>query len=177
MPRSRNSRNRTNKNRNTVSQQRANANAAIDGRGGRISSYTGGARTVGTMRNARGYNVSDAEGMRDAWQNRTNVATYTSSRNGRLSTNGRNADGSTWTYTNRDMEGNLVSQSGRKQIATRRQRDYDTRVGMNNISPKVIERWKQLGMVREVDGRLVGDNGNVIRQQADGTYSWGMSAG
>lgn len=123
----------------------------------------------------------NAQAMREAWQNRQNVATYTRSRNGAMSADGRKAGGSTWTYTNRDMEGNMVRQSGRSQIANRRQRDYDTRSGMNNISPRVVERWRQLGWVREVNGSLQGDGQNVrgitIHQKANGNYSMGLATG
>lgn len=115
--------------------------------------------------------------MQRAWETGENVPTYTRSRNGAMSTNGRTAGGSTWTYTNRDMDGNFVRQSGRSSIATRRQRNYDTRVGLNNISPRVIQAWLDNGLAREVDGRLVGEGGNVIRQKADGTYSMGLSVG
>lgn len=119
----------------------------------------------------------NAAAMRKAWEDRQNVQTYTRSKNGAMSVDGRKAGGSTWTYTNRDMEGNFVRQSGRSKISNRRQRDYDTRTGMNNISPRVIEAWLRTGMAREVDGNLVGSNGNVIRQKADGNYSMGLATG
>ena len=51
---------------------------------------------------------------------------YTSSKRGRLSTNGKTAGGSTWTFSDKDKG----RQSGRSQIATRRQRYYDVRVGL-----------------------------------------------
>ena len=129
------------------------------------------------FKNERGYRISDQEGMRRAWENQSNVSTYTRSKNGMLSADGRKAGGSTWTYTNRDMDGNLVRQSGRDKISNRRQRDYDTRVGMNNISPKVIEAWLRTGIAREVNGNLVGADGNVIRQKADGTFTMGLTTG
>ncbi len=66
----------------------------------------------------------------DAWANDTNVNTYTSSKQGRLSTNGRTAGGSTWTFTQKDSDGNKIRQSGRRSVATRRQRYYDVRVGL-----------------------------------------------
>jgi hypothetical protein len=123
----------------------------------------------------------NAQAMREAWQNRQNVATYTRSKNGAMSADGRKAGGSTWTYTDRDMEGNFQRQSGRSQIANRRQRDYDTRSGMNNISPRTVERWRQLGWVRDVNGSLQGDGTNVrgitIHQKADGNYSMGLATG
>ena len=115
--------------------------------------------------------------MRRAWESGENVQAYTRTASGRLSADGRRANGSTWTYTNRDMDGNFVSQSGRNRISTRRQRDYDTRAGMNNISPRVIQAWLDNGMARMVDGNLVGDGGMVIRQKANGNYSMGLSAG
>lgn len=117
------------------------------------------------------------EGQRQAWNNRQNVQTVTRSRDGRMSVNGRTAGGSTWTFTDRDMDGNLVSQSGRKTVSNRRQRDYDVRKGMNNISPRVVQAWIDKGLARVVDGRMVGEGGQVIRQQADGTYSMGLSVG
>lgn len=83
----------------------------------------------------------------------------------------------TWTYTNRDMEGNLISQSGRSQLSDRRQREYDTRKGLNNISPKVIQRWLETGIAKEVEGEMIGANGNVIRQKPDGTFSMGLTTG
>lgn len=67
------------------------------------------------------------------------------------------------------------------QKANRRQRDYDNRKAMNNITQRTVERWKQLGWVREVDGNMVGDGQNVrgitIRQKADGNYSMGLTTG
>lgn len=119
----------------------------------------------------------NAQAMRKAWEDRQNVATYTRSKSGAMSTDGRTAGGSTWTYTDRDMEGNFQRQSGRSKISTRSQRNYDTRKGMNNISPRVIEAYKRLGWVREVDGRLEGQGGNVIRQLPNGNYSMGLSIG
>lgn len=145
-------------------------------RNGRVgnAAFTSGARSADMSQD-------NAQAMREAWQNRQNVATYTRSKNGAMSVDGRKAGGSTWTYTNRDMEGNFVRQSGRSKISNRRQRDYDTRSGMNNISPRVVERWRQLGWVREVDGNLVGDGSNVrgitIHQKADGNYSMGLATG
>ena len=94
-----------------------------------------------------------------------------------MSTDGRTQGGSTWTYTNRDMEGNLVSQSGRNKVATRRQREYDTRKGMNNISPRVIDAWVRSGLARVVDGAMVGPNDHVITQKADGNYTMGLTTG
>ena len=55
--------------------------------------------------------------MRRAWESGENVQAYTRTAAGKMSANGRTAGGSTWTYTNRDMEGNLVSQSGRNKIS------------------------------------------------------------
>ena len=115
--------------------------------------------------------------MRNAWDEGRDVQTYTRSKSGRLSTDGRKTGGSTWTYTNRDMDGNMVSQSGRSKLSSRRQRDYATRVGMNNISPRVIQAWLDNGMARVVDGTLQGQDGMVIRQKADGNFSMGLAAG
>ena len=176
--------NRTNKNTNTVSQQKARANSAINGKGGRISSYTGGAQTAKSFTEKSapeigfpGYTLSEEEGMRRAWQGAKSVPTYTRSKNGLMSVDGSSAGGSTWTYTNRDMEGNFVSQSGRNKIASRSQRNYDTRAGMNNISPRVVQKWLETGIARQVDGSMVGPSDMVIRQKADGSYTMGLSNG
>lgn len=176
MPKRRTERNRTNPNTNTVSQQRARINAGIDGRG-QNAAYTSGARTAQPLINSRGYQLSELQGQQQAWNNGQQIQTVTRTRNGLMSADGRKAGGNTWTFTNRDMEGNLVSQSGRKTLSNRRQRDYDVRKGMNNISPRVVEAWLRNGMARVVDGRMEGDGGNVIRQNADGTYSMGLSVG
>lgn len=176
MAKKRTERNRTNPNTNTISQQRARINAGIDGRGAN-SAYTGGARTAQPLVNSRGYQLSELQGQQQAWNNGQQIQTVTRTRNGRMSTDGRKAGGSTWTFTNRDMEGNLVSQSGRKTLSNRRQRDYDVRKGMNNISPRVVEAWLRNGMAQVVNGNMVGEGGNVIRQNADGTYSMGLSVG
>ena len=183
MAKRRTERNRTNKNTNTISQQRARAAAAIDGRGGRLAAYTGGARTAEQFRGV--YNMSEADGQREAWQNRRNVSTYTHTPSGLLSVNGKNTKNAyTNTFTPKNDDGSPVlnskgevRQSGRSEKANRRQRDYDVRKGMNNISPRVIEAWKRLGMVREVDGSLVGQGDRVITQKADGNYSMGLSVG
>lgn len=190
MPKRKTERNRTNRNSNTISQQRARANAAIDGRGGRLAAYTGGARTARQFRRNQYYPMSEQEGMRQAWENRTNVATYTSTRDGRLSVNGRNTSGAvTNAMTPKNDDGSSVinprtgeaRQSGRSELANRRQRDYDNRKAMNNINPRVVERWRQLGWVRDVNGEMVGDGQNVrgiaIHQKADGNYSMGLAAG
>lgn len=161
--------NRTNKNTETPSARKARKEARANGRG-ENSAFTSGSRSVD-------FSQDNAKAMQRLWENNTSNAVYTRSLNGKLSADGRKAGGNTWTYTNRDMDGNLVSQSGRKSLSTRRQRDYDTRVGMNNISPKVIERWLSTGIAREVNGNLVGGDGTVIRRKADGNYTMGLSAG
>ena len=104
--------------------------------------------------------------------------TASSTKSGKLAVEGSNntKGAKTWTMTNRDMEGNLISQSGRSQLSSRRQREYDVKKGLNNISPKVIEAWKENGMLREVEGGFKGD-GVVIRQKPDGTYSMGLTTG
>lgn len=65
---------------------------------------------------------------------------YTSSKRGRMSTNGSTAGGSTWTFTPKNSDGSPVlkkdgtaRQSGRSQIASRRQRYYDVRVGLGMV--------------------------------------------
>ncbi len=64
-----------------------------------------------------------AKGENGKW---SDVGGYTRSATGKLSTNGRTAGGSTWTFSDKDKG----RQSGRSQIATRRQRYYDVRVGL-----------------------------------------------
>ena len=53
-------------------------------------------------------------------------AGYTRTASGRMSVDGKRAGGSTWTFTDKDKG----RQSGRSQIASRRQRYYDVRVGL-----------------------------------------------
>ena len=180
--------NRTNKNRNTVSQQRSRANSAIDGRGGRYSSYTGGARTAEPVQDKRGYSTSERDFMRQAWNEGRDVATMTRTRSGQMSANGRTRGGLTWAMTPKNDDGSAVlnksgeaRQSGRSQLATTRQRDYDNRKAMNNITQRTVDAWKRLGWVREVNGNMVGDGQNVrgitIHQKADGNYSMGLTTG
>lgn len=181
--------NRTNKNRMTDSQQRARANSAIDGRGGRLSSYTGGARTAEPVVDRRGYSTSERNFMRSAWNSGRDVQTVTRTRSGAMSVNGRTAGGNTWAMTPKNDDGTAVinqrtgeaRQSGRSGLANRRQRDYDNRKAMNNITQRTVDAWRRLGWVREVDGSLVGDGQNVrgitIRQKADGNYSMGLTTG
>ena len=173
--------NRVNKNRFTKSQQRARANSAIDGRGGRIASYRSGASSVDPT-------ADTAERMRRAWDRQERVQTYTSTKGGAMSIDGRKAGGTTWAMTPKNDDGSAVlnskgevRQSGRSQLANRRQRDYDNRKAMNNITAKTVEAWRRLGWVREVDGNLVGDGSNVrgitIHQKGDGNYSMGLATG
>lgn len=132
------------RNRITRSTERARAEAFTNGRG-RNSAFTGGARTAQSFglsnrigRNGRPVQISEQQGMVNAWDAARNgqggrVATYGSSRNGRMSVNGRTAGGSTWTFTQRGADGALVRQSGRNRIATRRQRYYDVRRGLGMV--------------------------------------------
>ena len=181
-------RNRTNKNTETPSQRAARRLARANGRGAN-SAYTAGARTAEPFQDTAGNRVSRETFFSNAWSHGRPVATVTRSKNGRMSINGRTVGGSTWTYTPKNDDGTPVinaktgeaRQSGRSTIANRRQRDYDTRVGMNNITARTVEKWRQLGWVREVDGSLVGDGQNVrgiaIRQKEDGNYTMGLSVG
>ena len=130
--------------------------------------------------------ADNAAAMRRAWESGQNVQAYTRTPSGQMSVNGRNTKGaSTWTFTPKNDDGTPVinertgqaRQSGRSQIANRRQRDYDVRKGMNNISPRVIQAWLDNGLARVVDGNMVGSNGNVIRQMANGNYSMGLATG
>lgn len=104
------------------SKRKQRSEARANGREGNAA-YTSGAREVGFPKDSKALN-------KDAWANKQKVQTYTSSKQGRLSDNGRTAGGSTWTFTKKDDDGNKVRQSGRSQVATRRQRYYDVRVGL-----------------------------------------------
>lgn len=114
----------------TKTSEKARANAFIDGRGANAS-YTSGARTAqshgytgGVGKNGKA--ISEQDGMKNAWANNANVATYTSTKSGRMSTNGSSAGGTTWTFTDKENG----RQSGRSAMASRRQRYYDIRVGL-----------------------------------------------
>ena len=114
----------------TRTSEKQRVDAFVDGRG-RNANYTSGARTAqsfgytaGVGKNGKA--VSEREGMVNAWSEGRQVATYTQSRNGRLSTDGKRAGGRTWTFSDK---GN-GRQSGRSKMATRRQRYYDVRVGL-----------------------------------------------
>lgn len=138
MTRRRTTYNRTNKNTETPSARKARREARANGRGAN-QAFTSGARSVMVSNDT-------AAAMRERWDtNRVgisrasngrfqrdngNVATYTSSSNGRMSTNGRTAGGMTWAMTAKDENGNTIRQSGRSQMATRRQRYYDIRKGL-----------------------------------------------
>lgn len=102
-----------------------------------------------------------------------------STKNGLMSVEGSNntKGAKTWTFTDRDMDGNLIRQSGRSQLSDRRQRNYDVRNGLNNISPKVIEAWEKSGMLIRVKEGYANGLGNIIRQKPDGTYSMGLTTG
>lgn len=156
--------------RGSKSQIRERENRAVNAAPRNVA-FTGRARSAD-------FKSDNNAAMQEAWAKNTTVPTFTSTPDGKLSANGRNTTGAlTHTYTNRDMEGNLVSQSGRSRIATRAQRNYDTRAGMNNISPRVIQAWLDNGMARVVNGRMEDAGGNVIRQKRDGNYTMGLSVG
>ena len=121
-------RNRTNKNTETRSQINARREARENGRGAN-SAYTGGARTAEGFTDNKGYRVSDVEGMKNAWNNGTNVNTYTKSSTGKMSVNGRTAGGRTWTFSDKENG----RQSGRSSMASRRQRYYDVRKGLGLV--------------------------------------------
>jgi len=87
---------------------------------------------------------TDTQTMRDAWREGREVQTVTRSASGKMSANGRTAGGETWTFTNKDDEGNKVRQSGRSTVSNRRQRYYDVRVGMNNVTQKALDRAREL---------------------------------
>lgn len=114
------------KNRYTKTKARQRADAMANGRQGK-QAYSSGARDVDFK--AGGNNQVNFQ--KEAWKNNTRVQTYTSSKTGRMSTNGRTAGGLTHSFTAKDADGNTIQQSGRKGLATRRQRYYDIRVGLN----------------------------------------------
>lgn len=123
--------------------------------------------------------------MREMWQNRENNATYTRSKSGAMSTNGRTAGGSTWSMTPKNDDGTPVlntrtgeaRQSGRSKLATRSQRNYDVRAGLNNITQKAMDAMIRTGQVRVVDGNMVGEGGNIITRKSNGNYTMGLSVG
>lgn len=94
--------------------------------------------------NAKG--VKFADGARNANQSRTSGGALTqgydpntkqftrgttSTRSGRMAEEGSTrAGGTTWTFTQKDENGNTIRQSGRSMTATRRQRYYDVRRGL-----------------------------------------------
>lgn len=82
---------------------------------------------------------------------------YTRTRSGRMSANGKNTKGAlTWTFTEKDENGNTVRQSGRSRIASRRQREYDVRNAMNNDqrSPEAIQRLRDMGIAVAYGSRV-----------------------
>lgn len=115
----------------TKTSEKARANAFIDGRG-RNQAYTSGARTTASaFRDKYGKSKTELQGMKDAWNSKEGVQTYTSSKRGRLSVDGQRAGGHTWTFTKKAADGKTTErQSGRSKIASRRQRYYDIRVGL-----------------------------------------------
>lgn len=108
--------------RDSAAKRKQRAEARANGREGNAA-YTSGAREVGFPKDSKALN-------KEAWETKQKVQTYTSSKNGRMSVDGKKAGGSTWTFTQKDGEGNTVRQSGRSKVATRRQRYYDVRVGL-----------------------------------------------
>lgn len=193
MPRRKDTRNRTNPNSNTISQQKERANAAIDGRGGRKAAYTGGARTASKELyekaipsiGFKGYKIAEDEANRRAYAEGRNLQVYTRTRSGRLSINGKDTNGAvTNAMTPKNDDGTPVlnqkgeaRRSGRESLATRRQREYDVRKGLNNITQRAMDAMVRAGLVRQVDGNLVGNNGNVITRKADGNYTMGLTTG
>lgn len=102
-----------------------------------------------------------------------------------MSVNGKNTKGAvTNTFTPKNDDGSAVlgkdgkaRQSGRSSLATRQERGYDVKQGLNNISPRVIQAWLDKGLARVVDGNMVGEGGMVIRQKRNGNFSMGLSVG
>lgn len=106
------------------SRRKARLDGYANGRG-KNQAFTSGAQDVPIVGDKR----KSTEKHKQAWDDKTPVKTYTSSSTGRMSTNGRTAGGSTWTFTQKNADG-TKKQSGRNKIATRRQRYYDIRVGL-----------------------------------------------
>ena len=118
---------------------RAKFNRA-NGRGGAYHTYTSGARSVDS-------NMDNIAAMKDAWNtNQSNrnangtfkqrgkggdVATYTSTRSGRMSTNGRTAGGATNIFSKETGSG----KGGR--MANRRVRYGESRLAFNNTEEAV----------------------------------------
>ena len=158
----------------------------------RYQALTDGGRTAfGELREKadpntgfKGYSISEQEANNRAWQSNRNLRVNTRTASGRLSIDGRTTNGAvTWAMTPKNDDGTPVlnkrgeaRQSGRSRVANRRQRDYDNRKAMNNITQRLVDRWKELGWVREVDGNLM-RGGRVIRQKADGNYTMGLTTG
>lgn len=140
------------KQRFTVAMQRRRAESLVNGRD-RNAAYTSGAQEVNSFKDSSGKTISQKEGMRQAWQNKENVQTYTSTKSGKLSVDGKKAGGLTHSFTMKDDEGNVIKQSGRGKLATRRQRDYDIRAG--------IRKW-ELENGRRF-GTLPGEPGSELR--------------
>lgn len=184
MAKSRNTRNRTNRNTETRGNIAARREARMNGRG-RNSAYS--VSREASLTNSRGYAISQQEANRNAWANNSRMAVYTRDGQGRMSINGKNTAGAkTWTMTPKNDDGSPVinsktgapRQSGRSQIADRAQRRYDVRAGMNNITPKAMQAMIDSGLVRVVQGGgLEGAGGNVIRQKRNGNYTMGLSNG
>lgn len=129
-------RNRTNPNIMTSSAQKQRANSAIDGRGGRLSSFTGGARSVNIKNDSQ-------QGMINAWERNANpvrtrgangrfngtdrgdIQTVTRTKTGRMSEDGKTAGGYTHGFSKNTGDGHA---SG--GLLSRRQRYYQVRVGL-----------------------------------------------
>lgn len=159
-----------------------------------LRAWTAGGRRVRTKDDPRdektGKRLSERQINRNAWDTNSTVNTYTTSKSGKLAIDGgKNVrDAATWAMTPKNDDGTPVlgksgkaRQSGRSMIANRRQRDYDNRRAMNNITARTVQRWRDLGWVRDVNGSIVGDGENVrgiaIHQKADGNYSMGLTTG
>lgn len=121
---------------NTPSAMKRKAEALRNGRGDN-QAFTSGARSTS-------FDADNPTAMKNAWGSGQNVQTYTRSKSGKLSAGGGKAGGLTWTMSDKDND----RQSGRSKPASRRQRDYDVRKGLNNDqrSPEALARLARMGI-------------------------------
>lgn len=91
------------------------------------------ANEVGRSKNSA-YTAS--AGNNQGYDSETKQFTRGTSRSatGRMAVEGSSrAGGNTWTFTEKDENGNTIRQSGRSGIASRRKRYYDVRVGLGMV--------------------------------------------
>ena len=167
--------NRTNKNTETPSARKQRREAREAGRG-RNQAYTSGARAVNYRDDNRAANVKawslnksgrDSKGRFSKTENAGKIDVYTRSATGKMSANGNTAGGSTWAFTERDDNGNLVRQSGRNKIANRNTRYQETRRSFNNNKNAFekmggYEGLRARGLTDEEIERIYGQGGQGL---------------